>query len=681
MSGSATEAIGPLTQPLATTGAFILANWTSIAPEEAQSLYDGLAGLSAELSSSKRALLLRADLGWIADERVQQIMALCRAAMEAGLLREYCIAIVSWERAKGRAGEQLSNILNRILSPGTPQAVLNPDAGFTSTDVFDILSEFSRAIGYVEVKNGNARQIIGTAFLVRPDVIITSAHVAFEARLEGGRIVTGPPTRNIDRICFPRARGAAQEAKLADTNPVLAYSEALMLGVNQLDRQVDEAALGRLDYALLRLDRVIDRATPIDHQGKDVAVDGRRSFLIGFLQNANSLFDTNSIVRSEAVGGRIIHTINSAGGMSGSCLIDNRGVPVALHEGSIPKLRVDGTDEVQSLENRAVLLKAIARDLESRPVHPLAAPVRSAGLVMYDEALVTRLGRRGGQLLADPASQAGWVKLMTKITRAGADGLPWTAHPWFTDPDRARIEKWFAAAATTAEISNRVAFISGPRGSGKTFMIDVLKRIVPNAGTDLIRIAWSEGDTTLATLARQLAAAPGPSGTRTAEGHARYENVPGIVAALETYGMPAPASTQRSRPLFIAIDAGDETGSVTEPKTWIELVQALSRQSWARVVLCGLPKELLWSVKDALPPEVTFEHVQIEHVRSSAIVKFLERFGMAAEAVQTPRGAAVAFDASEMPHKAREELTTCMAALFAIAWHRGILPLRDEGVV
>ncbi|MBY3214306.1 trypsin-like peptidase domain-containing protein [Rhizobium laguerreae] len=678
MSGSSTEAVGPITQPLAGSGAFILASWTSIAPEEAQSLYDGLAGLSVQLSSSKRALLLRDDLDWIADHRVQQIMALCRAAMEAGLLKEYCISIVGWERARGRAAEQLSGILNRILSPGTPQAVLDQDAGFTSTDVFDILSEFSRAIGYVEVKDGNARRIIGTAFLVRPDVVITSAHVAFEARLDGGKIVTGPPTRNIDRICFPRARGAAQEAKLADINPVLAYSEALMLGVNQLDRDVNEAALARLDYALLRLDRVIDRATPIDHQGKDVAVDGRRSFLIGFLQNANSLFDTNSIVRSEAVGGRIIHTINSAGGMSGSCLIDNRGVPVALHEGTIPK--VDGIVVGPAFENRAVLLKAIAKDLESRPVHPLAASGRAAGLVMYDEALITRLGRRGAQLLADPASQSEWEKLMAIITRAGADGLPWMAHPWFTDPDRGRIEKWFATAATTVATASRVAFINGPRGSGKTFMIDILKRIVPNAGTDLIRIAWSEGDTTLATLARQLAAAPDSSETRTAEGHARYENVPAIIAALETHGVPSLASAPRSKPLFIAIDAGDQTGSVTEPNTWIELVQALSRQPWARVVLCGLPKELQWSVKDALPAEVTYEPFQIEHVRSGDIVKFLERFGMAPETVQTPRGVAAAFNAPDMPHKAREELTTCMAALIAIGWHRGILPVGSEGV-
>lgn len=677
MSDTAPEPVDLAALPSAGSGAFILASWTSISAEEAQILYDGLAERQSRLISSKAALGQLSDLAWIADLRLRLVMALCRAAMDADALAHYCQAIVGRERAKGRLEAELREIQARIGAPGIPQAVLAAARGLIPTEMFSVLGAFSEAIGYVEETAGIKRTVIGTAFLVRPDVVITSAHVAFRAQRLNSNIVTAPPPLDI-RVWFPKTAAGPQDAGLVTLNPVLAHSEAHMIDLDKLDRLVTAAAVGRLDFALLRLDRAIDRVKPIPLAGKNVVANGHHHFLIGFPGAKESVWDANNIIRVESVGGRLIHTINSVNGMSGSCLIDDTGVPVAIHEGSIPAVNANGTPtNPPQLENRAVLLKAISDDLSGRSPDPLAALDRPSGLVMYEEALVTRLGRRGAQLLADPASQADWEKLVAAVTKTGPAG-PWTAHPWFTDRARARIEKWFADAASTAETKGRVAFINGPRGSGKTFMIDVLKRIVPNAATDLIRVVWSEGDTTLDALARQLKALPGESGTRTADGHKRYENVPAMVTALEGFGAGEAVGT-RNRPLFVAIDAGDGTGSITEPQTWIDLVAELSRRDWGRVVLCGFPDDLLEKVEDAVPPEVVCQPFVIGHVRSADIVSFLDRFGMAAEATETPHAAAAAFNAQDMAYRQRPELTTIMAALFAIGWHRGILPVRPEG--
>lgn len=664
-------------------GASVLARWTSISPEDAQLLYDALSEQQQTLVKSKVALAQHANFQHIADLRLRLIMVLCQAAMEGDVLAQYCRLIVGVERNKARPEAELQEILERIGASGTAHAVVDRARGLIPVTLFGVLDRLAQAIGFVEIVDGNKFTVIGTAFLVRRDVVITCAHVAFEPKGKDDRIVTELPLRNISRISFPTTPAGPQDAQLSSTNPLLTHSEAHMIEVGKLDRKVTAAARNRLDFALLRLDRPIDRVEPIDFTGKDVAADGRLSFLIGFPAHKEAVFDANPIVRSEAVGGRLIHMINSVPGMSGGCVIGDTGVPIGIHEGSIPKLKANGTpeDPVQGreqVENRAVLLKAITDDIKTRSPEllALAPPV---GLVMQEEALVTRLGRRGAQLLADRASEPGWENLWATITRPGPAG-PWTAHPWFTDRARGRIEKWFVEAAGASATKSRVAFINGERGSGKTFMIDVLKRIVPNASTDVIRVAWTEGDTTLGTIAKQLAASPDVSGTRTTDGHERYENVPAIVEALASYGLPVSTRAIRGRPLFIAIDAGDGTGSLTEPESWIELVVALSRQPWARVVLCGLPTDLTRKVEDAVPLDVACEPFKIDHVRGRDIVTFLKAFGMAQQATETAEAAEAAFDAADMPHRLRPELTTVVAALFAIAWHRGILPGSREGL-
>ncbi|WP_454918736.1 trypsin-like serine peptidase [Xanthobacter sediminis] len=656
-----------------------LVRWTTISADEALVIYDVVAEQRRNLVSSKAAIARLAEFADIPDVRQRLIMALSQSAFDAGALPQYCQAIVGRERSRGRPEAELAQIIGRIGSPGTAHAIVDRARRLIPTTMFGVLDKLTQAIGFVEVADGAVRRIIGTAFLVRRDVVITSAHVAFEAMDKDRRIATEPPVRDITRISFPATPAGQQDARLV-TKPELTFSEAHMIGVGKLDPQVTAAALERLDFVLLRLDRPIDRVEPIKITGRSVPTNGPLSFLIGFPGGMNAAhFDAHQIVRDLSVGGRLIHMINSVPGMSGGCVIADNGVPIGIHEGAIPRLDQHGlplapVDGVEQVENRAVLLTAISQHLSRLDPDPLAAVPQSTGFVMFEEALVTRLGRRGAQLLADPVSQMDWERLLALVTAPLPTGELWTAHPWFTDRDRARIQKWFATAALSADSRSRIAFINGPRGSGKTFMIDVLKRVAADAGSDLFRVAWSEGDSTVAALGRQLATTFAVSGTRTSEGHERYENVPALIDALARYGLPADASGSRPRRLFVAIDAGDGTGSVTEPDIWIELVVALSQQPWARVVLCGLPEDLVRRVEDALPEDIESQPFAINYVRSADIVRFLGDIGMLPGATQSAEAAAAAFDAAEMPHRSRPELTTAMAALFAIGWHRGILP-------
>ncbi|MBP2228841.1 hypothetical protein J2847_002133 [Azospirillum agricola] len=659
-------------------GALLLARWTRLSEETAQTLYIELRRSRPGLVELQTALRGAADLGGIADVRVRNILALCHAADNAGELPRYCSMIAAQERARGRPADEIKEIIGRVGHPGEPQGVVNRARGVADPSLFGTLDLITRAIGYVELDNGGRRNVIGTALLVRRDLVITCAHVAFDPRRIGSEIVTGPPPHDIHRICFPRTQGA-QEARLHRNQPLLEYSNAHMIGIQKLDRFVDAAAMRRLDFALLRLDRAIQGVEPIDIRHPIPATFSGLSFVIGFPGSANPCFDADTIIRDERVGGRLIHMMNTVEGMSGGCVINQNGVPIGLHEGSIPLLDEAGqpqTDKngVSLIENRAILLGAISSHLDRLPTNPLRSVERSLGIVIHDEALVTRLGRRGAQLLNSPEAQPGWDALVRKIT-AAKDGVPWTAHPWFAgDGTRKELERWFMAAADPAGTKSRVAFVGGDRGCGKTFTIDVLKRLVEEPDADVIRVAWTEGDSTLATLARCAAETlPPATGTRTADGHVRYEDVPNLVAALSRYGGVDRVTGRPDRPLFVAIDAGDGTGSVTEPESWIDAVVALSRQPWARLLLCGLPAALKDRVENTLPGDVEARSFELPHVRMRDIADFLEKFGMAAEAGQTPAMAAAAFGASRLPVEKRQ-LTTTFAALFAIGWHRGLLP-------
>lgn len=664
-----------------TDGAYLLASWMEKTSDDmAVVLYDALGVRHPNLVDSRAALQRVNALGAIADPRLRNLLALCRAAQDAQALPLYCTTIVDFELRRGRPASEADDILRRVGHPGDPQGVVARARGVADPKLFGVLDRLTQAIGYVEVEQGGRREVIGTALLVRPDVVMTCAHVAFTPTAAAQGILTGPPLRNIRRIRFPTTSVGGQDAGLHGDTPYLAHSNAHMITPENLDRSVTAAALGRLDFVLLRLNRVIEAVQPIDLRGGNP--DGYKglSFVIGFPGSETACFDADHIVRSEAVGGRLIHMMNTLPGMSGGCVIGENGVPVGLHEGAIPLLGPDrkpvlDDSGAECVENRAVLLSAIASDIGARRPDPLAALERPRGIVLHDPALVTRLGRRGAQLLDDPAFLGRWDALFAAAT-APVDDVAWTAHPWFNgDRIRQRLEQWFAKAASPADTRQRIAFVSGPRGCGKTFMIDILRRIVVNADTDVIRVAWTEGETTLATLARRVTAQlPAPSGTRTTEGHDRYENLPDLVAALSRFGGVDRAALSDSRPLFVAIDAGDGSGSATEPDNWIDVVAALAREPWARLVLCGLPGPLRQRVEDAIPLDVDFHACELRHVDASDIARFLDAFGLSAAARGTAAQAVAAFRDAGLDAGTGAPLATSMAALLAIAWHRGVLP-------
>lgn len=659
-------------------GARRLAEWTRISEEAALALYHALAMNRRDLIDRKTALLGMADYTDIEDLRTRTILCLCRAADKAGALQVYCAMIAGHERESGREQAEVVDIIQNVGHPGYPQGVVDRARGVDDPILFGVLDRITQAIGYVEVQVGVRRDVVGTAFLVQPDVVITCAHVACELELENGAVVAGP-LRNISRICFPRTRMGQQEAKLHPANPLLAVSHPHMIGINKLNRDATPPADTRLDFALLRLDRKIESVDKIDIRGNPVAAHGGLSWVIGFPGIRDARFDADHIVRDERQGARLIHMMNTLNGMSGGCVIGQDGIPVGLHEGSIPRCSPETGEPLKNakgeddLENRAVLLDVIYADLETRDPNPLMPGKRSRGIIMYDDALVTRLGRRGAQLLGDASFQGRWQQIFDAYTKP-RDDVPWTAHPWLADKKRQKLEKWFGEAAEPKATDRRGAFIYGPRGCGKTFMIDVLRRIVDDPDSDVVRVSWTEGETTLETLANRFSSkACAPSGTRTSDGHRRYESIPDLVTALAFSGGFDRNTSQR--PLFLAIDAGDGTGSATEPDSWIDLVVALSREPWARVVLCGLPKILKQRLEAALSLDVDFVDFELDHISGEHIVEFLKSAGSADGAVQKDWSKAESdFNALGMPHLTRPELTTTMAALFAIGWHRGFLP-------
>src|SRR5262249_9166284 len=154
------------------------------------------------------------------------------------------------------------------------------------------------------------------------------------------------------------------------------------------------------------------------------------------------VFDVDRVTEVHAAGGRLMHLANTIAGMSGSCCVGPRGLPVGLHEGGFYKLDENGkvvvNEKLQPVveKNRAVCLSNIPDALRAMQPDPLMIKRAASGGGIYDPDLVVDW-HRAGQRFAGKDLEAGWNASVAHVLGVSlADiGAAQSFHPWFSRKD------------------------------------------------------------------------------------------------------------------------------------------------------------------------------------------------------------------------------------------------------
>lgn len=463
-------------------------------------------------------------------------------------------------------------------------------------------------------------RVVGTSFLVARDLVVTAAHVALK---HGQDVFLHELADDLSfsfRVYETKARSERIIARPANRHPLVASSlpwgeppNHLHIGPEDRDREL-------LDFALIRLDRTITHVDPVDISKPPMPQAQTPLLVLGFPGGTAMRWDVGVVDSIHRV--RLKHKVNTLPGMSGSACINVDGRPVAMHEGSLDDntFSIGGHAHPQAL-NRAICLWQIRQKmLADGGKDPLAKGQVAPGLAIYSEELVARWARSGLRLA--PAHLRGtWSRYVNGTIGVWPESQgPFPSfHPWLR---RQAFEQWIDHAANPEE---RLCIVNGGPGTGKSFLVEIVRAKADNAVTDVVHISATE---TTAWSWREAIEKWGvepaaPDSLRPSAGVARHDDTPQAAARIAGYG-GRPAATEK--PLFVVIDFdGSASFPPGEETPWLPFMADLLGHSWVRLVVLGAPvsitQDLLdeWEIEDRLvSTQIDLQHLDGRDFRAFA---------------------------------------------------------------
>ncbi|UZW61196.1 trypsin-like serine peptidase [Lysobacter enzymogenes] len=495
-----------------------------------------------------------------------------KRAHDHDFLDRLAVAIGNWEQKAQRPDHEIAQMLDQIGDYGLMQGMTNPDKGFMHADILLPLLQARDACAIV-VRTEPVFQQLGTAFLVRPDLILTAAHVVMDVDAATGRWAS--TLKNGLAFHFREKPNQREHPTLAIRPAAVALiSHALPHGrpPNLLERSLAAPADTCLDYALIRLAQRVSHLRPVEVVDTAAVKQGKPCWAFGFPGGNALMMDVDLVTDIDPGSGRWLHRANVAAGMSGGCCINHEGQVAGLHEGTL-----DSEDDAKVKRNRGISIAAIRRDQCRDGKDPLKQVASAPSLEFRDSALVDGWYRAGTAL----AGEAGAVQWRASVAAAlggrnpdATDSLP-AYHPWFA---RADVEKWIDSAAP----DERLCLIHGPPGVGKSFCIHLLRgKLDPYA--DLVVFNPTQTNDMTWSDATGHAAAANASDYRTAAASVRYRAIDDFLGELRD------RSAGGTRTCYVAIDFGPAGRQDRFVGTnWVELIATLAAAGWIRVMLIGL---------------------------------------------------------------------------------------------
>jgi hypothetical protein len=539
----------------------------------------------------------------------------CSEAQSSDVLVELALRVTSAEvNVRGRPQEEADAIVAKILrdpssARGRMQRLMQDGALLTRETLEGVLKvDDATALVY---RNG---KVVGTAFLVGVDLVLTSAHVVMA---DDGVAFLDKLAMNLS-FSFLVPPGATNRKPVTaapnSRNPLEAWSLPWGRPPDRLLMPPDVGSPTRLDYALIRLDRQISHLRPLaldlppDPETTDALV------VLGFAGGTAMKWGVGPVtaVKSE----RLLHKASTLPGMSGSCCINVHGAPIALHEGSIDDGKFAFGSGSKNGANRAVCLSVIRQAMQANGSDPLVARPRSPGYAILDESLVRMWANAGLRLAQQEATRDWWrdqVKEAIGLDPQDADVFP-QFHPWF---QRKPFEDW-VDKSVKGDSSDRLCVVTGTPGSGKSFLAAILRAKLGNPDTDLVVIpatqttAWSWNDALVklgGTRGREQELRP-------ESGRLRHVEVP--QAAKEVASRNGRNAHTESAPLFVVIDFEGAPALNEEESPWLLFMQELLTMSWVRLVVINAPQTLTETVA-TLAFEQGNEKYQVTYVELKQI--------------------------------------------------------------
>lgn len=615
------------------TDAGKLATWTRLSVERFGDAYSSV----ADRHAAKPWQRLQADLQ--NEQPGAGDAALIRAACEEAQARDFLdsLAQVVANIEKGRDGRpatEIGALLQTVAGSGVMQAMTNRAKGLMDAAIFGPLHESSRACAIV-FANG---QQAGTAFLVGPDLVLTAAHVVLQHDLDAaGRPIWRDRLR--PNLTFSFAPSATDPAKQRVVVPAAPTPEPVAHALphgpppNRLFRTLKAPAGDRLDFALVRLARQVEHVPRVEIAAPGEAELNRACFVLGFPEGNALKFDADVVTQIDSPSGRLLHLANTEAGMSGGCCIGPEGTIVGLHEGTLPVLDAGGQEEKDAagrrkLNNRGVSMAAIRKMQCKSGSDPLAAKPKSQGIEFADPSLVETL-YKSGLRFAGPALEANWRALMQALlgmVDPPGDGVGFPAfHPWLRRPE---VEDW----KDSRKPSDRICYVWGDQGVGKSFCAQILRGKVDNPELDLVVLNATQ--TTALSWEEAIGPVVARSGiqTRTEAGALRYDDVPAITNILSR---TAAGTRTADNPLYVAIDFDAAADGIRFGQTpWQAFIEGLAREEWARLMLIGLTEDERISIDDMVEADpvttgVVSTSIQLRHLDEESLKDYARRLAVA----------------------------------------------------
>jgi hypothetical protein len=650
-----------------------LAAWSKL-PRD--SFFDAYASCAPR--SAKDWKQLEADVALAGGEQAGLdallIVAACIEAERHKFIDKLALSVSNIERSRqGRSETDIEALMKDFGPPGTMHAVNNRAAGLLEARLFGQLQTASDACAYVRQD-----KVIGTAFLVTPDLVLTSAHVVLSTGKDNNGGTVFQPTLK-PKLLFgfaPERRDPAQmpiEVAASGDGPV-AFAFPHGEPPNKLTRDLGPASAANLDFALVRLARQIRHVTALDiSEPRDAEL--RKCFVLGYPGGNTLKFDADVITEVNRPGARLMHLASTVEGMSGGCCIGAQGIPVGLHEGGFERVEA-GLTVFEN--NRAVCLTNIRNALRALPRDPLLAKPRSPGLVIPDRSLIPAW-HEAGLRLAGKALEAEWRQAVANVLGAAPGDGDVDFHPWFQRKD---LERWINEARDNS--ADRVLYVTGEQGTGKSFAKRILEEMLDDPARDLVVLsptqttAWSWTE-----AVRKLYPEKQRDRTyRTEPGATKHVDVPAIVEGLATYGR----QDRTGIPLFVAIDFENGTELSLDATQWREFLLKLASEPWIRLMVVGLsPRERLTldtmltrqpDTETLVPQEIEMRHAGRKDIQDF-IRNAYKNFG------KTPKTEEInellrLWEERPASRQTRTELHTCDAVMIALAIYKLLLRLPQQ---
>ena len=501
------------------------------------------------------------------------ILAACQEAEKHSFfpkLAQYLIA--SEEAVLGRNPAEVQALVQAnpgLIGQGITQALMNDKRGFMNAKILPKVASASEACARVIRKNPHEKPL-GTAFLVKPNIVMTAAHVVLKKDEDQGEW----RTELLDDLAFefetdttPSGKltisPKSQNALLSHAKPHASVDGTLILGHNP-------PANENLDFAFVLLDKPVPDVPIIHIDDRATVKENKACWAFGHPLGAELVFDVDSVILKNENSGRWQHKANTGPGMSGGVCINHLGQFAGIHEGTVEL-------NAGIKYNRGISIAAIRKLQHENGEDPLDKLNLGSPTEFHDAALVTKL-YKAGKKLAPRYYVSGWINTVEEILEVIPDGYSQTTsfHPWFK---RGQFENWI----DNDKDQNRLAFVYGDRGTGKSFCTEILRAKLDLQPIDLVALDETKTRSIASTDQWAKAIDAQDRFYRTDAASIKYSDSSLIIRDLEKKW------TKTKRKRYVVLDFGHTRDSEHfENSPWFGLVKDLLAYGWVRIVLIGL---------------------------------------------------------------------------------------------